>query len=307
MARWNISGLFVFDVIADTKEEAFDKIFNAAARDRDLLDLVCQMSETKEVPYVALPPGGGAYRWAATATKHRFADLVWEGGRDQMWGMFDGSWWWTDGHAMLRCDGEPPPEGEPGKRWRRVDDEAFAKSFRPDAIRRATGWSHELSSGRLVPAGAARNGRPRDRHPGEVPRHGRGGASGPDLGDRRQHHGAVLRPRSRGPNHGHRRRDAVEGSSATRERAGERSAEVISPAHDQLAYAERQFEHFKLRVLHAQLEVQVQIALGHPNEAKQLLERSRNWMQNLADCNDTIARIREVVGELEKGAPEGSK
>lgn len=48
----------------------------------------------------------GAERWERAALNRGF-------GADRSWvTTLDGSWWWTDGRAMLRCEGEMPPDLE---------------------------------------------------------------------------------------------------------------------------------------------------------------------------------------------------
>lgn len=48
----------------------------------------------------------GADRWERAALNRGF-------GADRSWvTKHDGSWWWTNGHAMLRCDGEMPTDLE---------------------------------------------------------------------------------------------------------------------------------------------------------------------------------------------------
>jgi hypothetical protein len=110
MKRYMITALVEFDIEGEDEVEAFEHLTDAldstAGRD-GLRDFVVKHSDTKEVPFV-VPPG--AERWADAATKIRYSE------EQHRAAMHDGSWWWTDGHSALRCEGEPPSG------YRRIED-----------------------------------------------------------------------------------------------------------------------------------------------------------------------------------------
>lgn len=65
----------------------------------------------------------------------------------------------------------------------------------------------------------------------------------------------------------------------------------------QLAYAERQWRNWALRVKHAQLRVDVALAKGDLKEAERALDASKNWLEHLDECNGTINGLRRSLSE----------
>lgn len=131
--RWTISALIEVDIYGDDELEAFEHFADAideAACSGHVRDIIVKHSDTKAVPFV-VPTG--AERWAKAATEIRYSD------EQHRAAMHDGSWWWTDGHSALRCEGEPP-DG-----FRRVEDPFKGGSELPTAPRPTT-WGPALKS-----------------------------------------------------------------------------------------------------------------------------------------------------------------
>lgn len=139
MNRFTINAMMALDVVAEDEMTAWDVIFDALGTDANIRNAACQTAETQEVPYTSLPPSG-ADRWAPAAKWTRFDED--RGTRKQVWGSQDGSWWWTDGRVMLRCEGLPPAD----EKWRRLPEESFATAFEHDEPRRETLWTYELQA-----------------------------------------------------------------------------------------------------------------------------------------------------------------
>lgn len=62
-----------------------------------------------------------------------------------------------------------------------------------------------------------------------------------------------------------------------------------------LAFAERQFELYKLRATQAQLEASYRMALGDHAGANEKLGAARNFLQFLNECNETIDDHRRAI------------
>lgn len=74
----------------------------------------------------------------------------------------------------------------------------------------------------------------------------------------------------------------------------------VTEQQHQLAYAERQWEHYRLRALAAQLDAQVALAAGEPGTAKDRANVFRRYIEHMADCNDTLDTLRRAVAESEE-------
>ncbi|MCL2777762.1 MAG: hypothetical protein FWD73_07130 [Polyangiaceae bacterium] len=85
-----------------------------------------------QIPYV-VPPG--AERWAKAAEKIRFADEM------TLAGTYDGSWWWTNGHVALRCDGAAP-DG-----WDLPPGSSMELVVSASTVRKPTEWGPVVRSG----------------------------------------------------------------------------------------------------------------------------------------------------------------
>ncbi len=134
MSRFTIYATIAVEVSAKDDVEAFEHFvdaINVAADERGIRDITVQHSETKETAFV-VPPG--AERWAIPCA------AIWFSDDRKRAGMWDGSWWWTDGHIALRCEGELP-EG-----FARVEEAAFAGAVGDAVPRTATTWSDDLES-----------------------------------------------------------------------------------------------------------------------------------------------------------------
>ncbi len=140
MKRFRIEAMISLEVEAADETEAWDEVA-LSLEHPSIRDWANQASETTEIKYEGLP-ASGADRWAAAAAAAWLDhdDRDWRG---QRFGMYDGSWWWTNGHLMLRCDGAPPTEGS---RWSRVPDETIATAIKLDTPRLETSWTDALKS-----------------------------------------------------------------------------------------------------------------------------------------------------------------
>lgn len=127
--RATIHAVIAVEVVGDSEEELFenfaDAMSGAADHGAGIVDITVVSSETKEIPFV-VPVG--AERWTEAASEIRFA----EEGRTKAVPMYDGAWWWTNGHAALRCEGTAP-EGS-----RLVPESEWTSGF--DKATRETTW-----------------------------------------------------------------------------------------------------------------------------------------------------------------------
>lgn len=110
MKRATIHAMLTFDIEGEDDEQIAERFADSLGFAHDNVEgihsITCVSSETIDRPF-DVPKG--AERWAA------FAEIrLDEDGKRAA--MHDGSWWWTNGHVMLRCDGDPP-EG-----WRRIEN-----------------------------------------------------------------------------------------------------------------------------------------------------------------------------------------
>lgn len=116
------------EVDAEDETEAYERFCDGLDAIVGLVDTTVMHVEQTEKPY-HVPTG--AERWADAAKEIRFDESRF--GDERRFGMYDGSWWWTDGHVMLRCEGAPPA-AEAGK-WRQVPDADVAKAVEGDGAR----------------------------------------------------------------------------------------------------------------------------------------------------------------------------
>lgn len=75
----------------------------------------------------------------------------------------------------------------------------------------------------------------------------------------------------------------------------------VAEHEHRLAYAERQFEHWRLRVVQAQLEAQRELAIGRLDHAEKRIDAANNWLRHLEDCNGTIDEHRRALAALRVG------
>lgn len=75
----------------------------------------------------------------------------------------------------------------------------------------------------------------------------------------------------------------------------ERIATERAELEHRLEFSLRQFEHWKLRVVHTQLKVQIALARGETDEATRQLNIATNWMKHLDECNEGIDRLRRQL------------
>lgn len=127
--RQIIKATVIVEVDASSPEEAYENFGDGLDKIDGLYDLMVTAVEQSEKPY-AVP--AGAERWAAAAKAIRLDDdHENRGDGKRLWGSYDGSWWWTNGHVMLRCEGSAPSESE----WRRIPDKDFEKAIAPKVPR----------------------------------------------------------------------------------------------------------------------------------------------------------------------------
>lgn len=116
MKRFILKATVSIDIKAEDEESAYGAFYDAIDElDCESLDVPAM--ELAEVPY-AVPPG--AERWAEGLVALRFGEDT------LMFGMFDGSWWFTNGHVALRCDGEMPSCAM----WMQIPDATLEASLR---------------------------------------------------------------------------------------------------------------------------------------------------------------------------------
>lgn len=133
MTRQIIKALLHVEVDASDAEEAYERFVDGLDRIEGLVDLCVNQVEQTEKPY-EIPKG--AERWGDVAKDIRFSDGFPALADDRrMWGMYDGSWWWTNGHVMLRCEGAPPTDEQ---EWRRIPDEKMVEGLKPKTKRQVT-------------------------------------------------------------------------------------------------------------------------------------------------------------------------
>lgn len=147
MGRHCIEALIYVEVDADGPEEAYEHFADGLDEIPRLHSLEVRKVEQKVKPF-DLPPG--AERWRDVAADIRFGDDRWESTTQRLCGFHDGSWWWTDGHVLLRCDGHIPADENV---WRRIPDEIFTKAFVLKRKRsRTIAWSSPRHVHRTVAA-----------------------------------------------------------------------------------------------------------------------------------------------------------
>lgn len=135
MSRYRINAKLVVELDAEDGSEAYEAFINALDRIEGMYDFSISHIEQSEVPYAC--PATGVERWLPTARRIRFAE-----DRAAI-GMHDGSWWWSDNYAALRCTGEPPPD------MRRVSLDEFARAIGVAQVRERTEieWSSPFKEG----------------------------------------------------------------------------------------------------------------------------------------------------------------
>lgn len=102
MSRYHvrIEGYYETEIDAESEDEALSVAMRQA---EDVDGWVGTSSEATELRY---EPPAGTERYHEVAGRIRFSDTF----PPHRWLSGLGSWWWTDGHAMLRCDGPEPSD-----------------------------------------------------------------------------------------------------------------------------------------------------------------------------------------------------
>lgn len=116
MKRCTIHAMISLEVVGDDDEQVAECLADAICLMADGVGIESATlvnAETIDIPFF-MPPG--AERWAAAAD-FRFGE------RRKLAPMHDGSWWWTDGHAAYRAEGEPPTD------FKVIPDAFASKSF----------------------------------------------------------------------------------------------------------------------------------------------------------------------------------
>ncbi len=143
--RQVIEAMVYVEIDADSVEEAYEYFSDGLDDIPGLVDLTVTQVNQREKPY-DVPVGAEAWGLAAKEVRfdedhfYRFHD-----GRKRF-GVHDGSWWWTNGHVMLRCDGEPPSDPE---KWTLVENPRFEKAFVAEAKRTEATFGDEAKQGSL--------------------------------------------------------------------------------------------------------------------------------------------------------------
>lgn len=132
MQRFVIEATVHVEVDAKDAETAYEEFCDAIESIDGLVDFTVPKVNQFEKPY-EVP--AGAEVWGEAAKAIRFEDDFRSARSDgrRLWGRFDGSWWWTNGHVMLRCAGPGPTDAET---WRQVEDEKILNAIRVTAARR---------------------------------------------------------------------------------------------------------------------------------------------------------------------------
>lgn len=139
MKRFTIAAMVHVDVEANDEETAYENFCDALDKTDGIRDLSISHVEQVEVPFTW---PAGAERWENCARAIRLGD---EPGvnRIPVAGMYDGSWWWSNGHVLLRCEGAMPSDD---KTWRLLKAEDVEKAVAPKKARRPTSWSEDVRS-----------------------------------------------------------------------------------------------------------------------------------------------------------------
>lgn len=148
MNKYTVTATVTCELAVDaaTRGEAQRKVDDIFSRG-DFVDFDIESIVVTEVPY-ASPIG--AERWAAAAKSMRFAEDF-----DRRFLLRHGSWWWTNGHVALRCDGAVPegwtPISDAGERTAEAMDpgvvERKAAAFGPETYvydQRSTGTGYRV-------------------------------------------------------------------------------------------------------------------------------------------------------------------
>jgi hypothetical protein len=137
MPRFNVNAMVAMSIIADTSEHAED-LFCATLS--DVRNGVSWHTPVLEVAQAEYEVPAGAERWAAAARYVDF-DNDRESLPQRLCGHHDGSWWWTNGHVLLRCEGSIPS----GDDWRKIEPQSkFVEAFALSEERAPSGWGDEL-------------------------------------------------------------------------------------------------------------------------------------------------------------------
>lgn len=136
MNRFTIYASVEIDIEADDDSDAFAAFADALNDIKGSRDAIVLSSSTVERPYRGAPKG--AERWSVAARRIRLGEESTFDEPVDIAVRHDGSWWWSNGHVMLRCEGEAPAT------MRVLPAEDGQKAFRLDVERRPTKWSRPL-------------------------------------------------------------------------------------------------------------------------------------------------------------------
>jgi hypothetical protein len=135
MKRYTIEAMVHVDIEAEDAETAYEHFGDALEEIKGCRDFSVQKVEQKEVAYF-WPKG--AERWAVAARNIRLGEEPYAAPVTIV-GKYDGSWWWSNGHVLLRCDGEVLSGDGPS--FRVLPDGEMVKAFAMKKKRRPSEWS----------------------------------------------------------------------------------------------------------------------------------------------------------------------
>jgi len=139
MKRFTIEALVWVDIEAEDAETAYENFYDGLERIEGTRDCSVSRVEQEEVPYT-VPEGMG--RWSAAMINVRLGEEVGARSAGPVEGTYDGSWWWSNGHVLLRCEG-PAPTGDD---WKHLTPAELEKAIVPKAKRRPTAWGDVVVS-----------------------------------------------------------------------------------------------------------------------------------------------------------------
>ena len=140
MKRYTIDAMLHVDIEAADAEEAYEKVCDWLDT-FEVRDVTIGMVKQEEVPY-AVPDG--MQRWADAMVNVRLGEEVGARSEGPVEGTYDGSWWWSNGHVLLRCEG-PAPTGDD---WKHLTEAEIVKAIAPATKRRPTTWGDVVEQGR---------------------------------------------------------------------------------------------------------------------------------------------------------------
>lgn len=138
MNRYTIHASVEIDINASNEEEAYEAFSDALTDIEGCRESIVHAVDTKERHYRHPPQGAGM--WAAAARRIRLGEeMTWDEPKDIAL-KHDGSWWWSNGHVMVRCEGKAP-EG-----FKTIPDDTAEAAFGLGDERVPTKWSRPLKT-----------------------------------------------------------------------------------------------------------------------------------------------------------------